>query len=194
MDYQKIIDIYKKDQELRFLIMKLPYEYKLYDLYNFMLNQNIIIETYSVKDIFENIKGDIEINDRPGGSGWSSRVCVEHVHHNPFSRDLAVAFIFRIMNEEITTEDKIYLYNIILYILTHSHVFTDRIRYHLFDLISTKYNYLITPKQMSRIIKDKKQYGAIRINDNSEYDTPDPDSNCYNGSDVDSDCGYYLSD
>ena len=192
MDYQEIIDIYKQDQELRFLIMKLPYEYKLYDLYKSMLNQNIIIKTDSVKDLFENIKGDIEINER----SWSSKLFTEHVHHNPFSRDLAVEFAFRIMNDEITTDDKIYLYNIILYILTHSHVFTDRIRYHLFDLISTKYNYLITTKQMNRINKDMKQYGKIYSNDESEYDTPDPDpdSNCYKGSDVDSDCGYYLSD
>ena len=192
MDYQKIIDIYKQDQELRFLIMKLPYEYKLYDLYKSMLKQNIIIETTSVKELFENIKGDIEINER----SWSSKLFTEHVHHNPFSRDLAVEFAFRIMNDEITTDDKIYLYNIILYILTHSHVFTDRIRYHLFDLISTKYNYLITTKQMNRINKDMKQYGKIYSNDESEYDTPDPDidSNCYKGSDVDSDCGYYLSD
>ena len=54
MDYQKIIDIYKQDQELRFLIMKLPYEYKLYDLYKSMVKQNIIIETTSVKELFEN--------------------------------------------------------------------------------------------------------------------------------------------
>jgi hypothetical protein len=66
MDYQKIIDIYKQDQELRFLIMKLPYEYKLYDLYKSMLNQNIIIKTDSVKDLFENIKGVMEENERTG--------------------------------------------------------------------------------------------------------------------------------
>ena len=189
MDYQKIIDIYKQDEQLRFLIMKLPYEYKLYDLYEFMLKQNIIIKTDSVKDLFENIKGVMEENERTG-------MLTEHLRHNYTSRNLAVELTFRMMNDEITTDDKIYLYNIILYILTHSHVFTDRIRYHLFDLISTKYNYLITAKQMNRINKDMKQYGAIHSNDESEYDTPDPDidSNCYKGSDVDSDCGYYLSD
>jgi hypothetical protein len=183
MDYQKIIDIYKQDEELRFLIMKLPYEYKLYDLYKSMVKQNIIIETNSVKDIFENIKGDIEINER----SWSSKLFTEHVHYNPLSRNLAVEFAFRIMNEEITNEDKKYLYNIILYILTHSHVFTDRIRHHLFDLISNKYNNLITTKQMNRINKDMKQYGRIHLNDESEYDSPDPEINLYNEND-------YMSD
>jgi len=190
MNIKKIIDIYKENQELRFLIMKLPYEHKIYDLYKSMLEQNIIIKTTSVKDIFENIKGDIEINERSG----SSKLITEHVHCNPKSRNLAVEFAFRIMNEEITNHDKIYVYNIILYILTHSHVFTDRIRHHLFDLISNKYNYLITAKQMNRINKDMKQYGRIRINDESEYDTSDIDPDSYKGSDENSDYGYYLSD
>jgi hypothetical protein len=136
-----------------------------------MLNDGIFIKTNNVKDLFDDLKGSIETIDTSGGSGWSIRTKDIYVHDNSFSRDVAVKFIFRILNKELIEKDKPYIYNIVLYILTHTHVFTNRIRYHLFDLISNEYNHLISMKQKKRIDIDMKQYGQFYIDDESEYDT-----------------------
>ena len=185
MNYKNIIENFKNNSELRFLLMKLPITHKVKDLNLQMLNDGIFIITNNVKDLFDDLKGSIETIDVNGGSGWSVRTKDIHVHNNSFSRDVAVKFIFRMLNKELTEKDKPYIYNITLYILTHIHVFTNRIRYHLFDLISNEYKHLISVKQKKRIDIDMKQYRHIDIDDESEYDTEEETEDDYD-SDYDS--------
>lgn len=178
MNYKNIIENFKNNGKLRFLLMELPITHKVKDLNLQMLNDGVFIKTNNVKDLFDNLKGSIETIDVHGGSGWSVRTKDIHVHDNSFSRDIAVEFIFRILNDELTEKDKPHIYNIILYILTHTHVFTNRIRYHLFDLISNEYKHLISMKQKKRIDIDMKQYGHIDIDDESEYDSEESEDYC----------------
>ena len=52
MNYKNIIENFKNNGELRFLLMKLPITYKVKDLNLQMLNDNIFIKTNNVKDLF----------------------------------------------------------------------------------------------------------------------------------------------
>ena len=191
MNYKKIIDEYKINESLRSLLMKLPIIYNVKDLYLQMRNDNIIIKTENVKELFMNMKGHIETVD-VGCKGWSLRVKNIKVHNNNYSRDLACEFLFRILNNEVTNEDKPYLYNITLYILTHSHVFTNRIRHHIYQVISSEH--FLSSKQKQRIENDMKNYGVIYKDCSSdEYDT-ESESEVEKYNSDNSDIGGYISD
>lgn len=185
IEYQKIIDEYNENSNLRLLLMKLPIKYKIKKFYSYMKKKNIFIETENVQNLFNNIKGWIDMIDVQG-SGWSVGVKEVHMHDNECSRNIAVEFLFRILNNEITKQDKSYIYNITLYILTHSHVFTDRIRHHLFETISNEYKHLFSQKQIDRIKNDMTTYGVISLNDSDEYDTEEEETfKLYDSSDDD---------
>ena len=170
-NYKNIIENFKTNGELRFLLMSLPITHKIKDLYLQMYSQGIFIKTNNVNDLFDSLKGSIEIIETSyGESCWSVKTKDIDVNDHIFSRTIAVKFIFRILNDELTEKDKPHIDNIVLYILTHSNVFTNRIRYHLFYLISNDYTHLITLKQKKRIDIDMKNYSILSTDEN-EYDT-----------------------
>ena len=179
MNYQNIIDEYKINNDLRVLLMKLPITCNIKDLYSYMCKKNIFIKTDNVKELFKDIKGYIDVVDDENSK--KNRCKIVHIHTNSFSRNKAVELIFRILNNELIDKDKCYIYNIIFYILTHSRVFTNRIRYHLINIIfnNYEYNYLLTKKQKDRIKYDmegyEKLYKFSNDNDYDEYDSePEP--------------------
>lgn len=171
MEYQNIIDEYNKTNHYRTLLMKLPTYCCIKDFYFYMKNKNIIIETENVKDLFTNIRGWIDEVYIPHGDGDGIREV--HKHDNKYSRNIACIFLFRILNNELTKEDKPYLYNITLYILTHDAVFTNRIRHHVYSVIINES--FLSQKQKQRIINDMKTFGIIYPNGPSESDSDEPD-------------------
>ena len=169
MNYAEIIEDYKSNNYSRSLLMNLCGKKSIFKLYDEMKNQNFILPTLSVKEIFDGMKGWIETEEFVRRSKRSVSIIEKKVHCNINSRDCAVEFAFRILNDEITLDDKPYLYNTALYILTHSRVFTNNIRYHVFDLISREN--LLSKKQMDRLIKDEAEYGGTRADEECDYDT-----------------------
>lgn len=189
MEYQNIIDEYNKTNHYRTLLMKLPTYCCIKDFYFYMKNKNIIIETENVKDLFTNIKGWVEQVPWQRKSYKFNEV---HKHDNKYSRDIACIFLFRILNNELTKEDKPYLYNITLYILTHDAVFTNRIRHHVYSVIINES--FLSQKQKQRIINDMKTFGIIYPNGPSESDSDEPDKTMYYCSDDDTYYDYKLND
>ena len=149
--------------------MKLPTHCDIKDFYFYMKNKNIIIETENVKNLFTNIKGWVDEVDIP----YSGKIREVHKHDNKYSRNIACIFLFRILNNELTKEDKPYLYNITLYILTHDAVFTNRIRHHVYSVIINES--FLSQKQKERIKNDMKTFGIIYLNSPSESDSDEPD-------------------
>lgn len=165
-----------KSKGLRYLIMKLSPTNHLSDLYNLMKKYDIQIKTDSVKDLFYEMKGEIH-QEIVHTRGNHVRTDYVHFRFNEISRNAAVEFMFRILNGEITETDRKYIYNTVFYILTHSKVFTNNIRYHLYQMISGKYNRLLTKKQFERINIEIKRYGHLSNEDNIETDSePEYDS------------------
>ena len=187
--YNKIINYYiNNENDTRFLLMKLPINNEPLILNEYLNNNNIIIPeiNLSVKELFDNMKGTIEcIQITTHSRCATNRVRDEHVFDNILSRDSAVGFIFKIINNKITDDDNRYIFNTILFILTHSHVFTNNIRYHCYNIIR-KTN-LLTIKQIKRINKDMNMYGVLYDDIQSEEDTDDEYNEFYTGSDSDMD-------
>ena len=173
MNYIEIIEEYKTKNQPRLLLMNLCGKKSIFRLYDEMRNQNVILPTCSVKEIFDGMKGWIETEEFVRRSKRSVSIIEKKVHCNISSRDCAAEFAFRILNDEITLDDKPYLYNTALYILTHSRVFTNNIRYHVLDLISREN--LLSKKQMDRLIKDEAEYGGTHADEECDYDTEEDD-------------------
>lgn len=153
---RQICNIYKNTNKLRYLFMKLPTFIESDKLFIELNKQNIIIKTdTNLKTLFDYMKGYINIEY----SAQSNRVRDIKYYHTEFARDCVIQFAFRILNNKITNDDQIHVYNTSFYILTHPKLFTNRIRHHLYKII-IKYN-LLNSNQLNKINLEKERYGHL---------------------------------
>ena len=105
------------------------------------------------------------------------------IYDNKLSRDCAVLFTIRVLNNNLTSEDKKHFYNVYKFIQTHPNVFGDRIRYHVRNTLEKK----LTQKQQLR----EKKY-KLFINDYSETDTDSSESESENGNGICESCNQFY--
>ena len=114
-----------------------------------MKSESITLDTPNVRELFNNMKGIWDCEEIPGRG---NRVRDVKIINNTLARDSAVQLTYKILNNEITIEDKKLIYNVSSYIMTHSHIFTDNIRYHFYNvIIETDF---LSNKQLKRLEKD----------------------------------------
>lgn len=168
MSYVEVINKYD-NTNYRVLMMKLSIENSFTTLLSKM---NELPATYSVADLFSEMKGDWEIKCGPQGN----RVYDEKIYNNVTCRNSAVLFAIRILGPELTLSDRKHMYNCYRFIQSHPYVFGDRIRYHIREVVFEK----LTLKQQTRESKFKLNI----CNNESDTDTDSSESGsedeCYN--------------
>jgi len=166
MSYVEVINKYDKTNH-RVLMMKLSIENSFVTL---ICKMNELPATYSVAELFLEMKGDWEIKCGPQGN----RVYDEKIYNNAMCRNSAVLFAIRVLGSELTLSDRKHIYNCYRFIQSHPYVFGDRIRYHIREVVFEK----LTFKQQTRERRFK-----LNIGDNNESDTDSSESEperCYN--------------
>lgn len=177
MSYDEVIKKYENNpNDYRLLMMKLSKNNSFEVLIKDYVK--ILPETDSVFDLFQFMKGEWEIK-----CGRGNRVYDEKIYDNKLSRDCAVLFTIRVLNNNLTSEDKKHFYNVYKFIQTHPNVFGDRIRYHVRNTLEKK----LTQKQQLR----EKKY-KLFINDYSETDTDSSESESENGNGICESCNQFY--
>jgi len=170
MSYTEVLQKYDKTNH-RVLMMKLSIKNSFEKLVG-MLDEWPV--TSAVRSLFSDMKGDWEVK-----CGRGSRVYDEKVYFNAMCKDAAVLFAIRVLGSDFTYADKRHMYNCYRFIQSHPHVFGDRIRHHVKEVVFRK----LTSKQQSRESKFE-----LNICDNDESDTESSESepercdNCENPS------------
>lgn len=121
-----------------------------------------------VTDLFQVIRGEghwdcVETRGNHVQDVYMKNQC------NELARDAAVEFAIRVHQHRLTKQDERGIYNIYLYIQTHSRVFTPRVMHHVASIVD-KHN-LLTAKQKARVEKDSRSYGWGGNNDSDETDS-----------------------
>lgn len=157
MSYDEVIKKYENNpDDYRLLMMKLSINNSFEVLIKNYLKE--IPETSSLSELFQLMKGEWDAKCYSN----RSRVYYEKIYDNKLSKDCAVLFTIRVLCNNLTSEDKKYLYNIYKFIQSHYSVFGNRIRYHVRDTLEKK----LTIKQQLR----EKNF-KLKIDDYSESDT-----------------------
>ena len=160
-NYEFIIEMYKNKKEIRYLLMKLPKSMNIEILFNIFEKNEYYEVNNDIKTIFDNIKPNFDYDTRGNH--------VRYDNHK-YARNNAVEFALKIYRNDLTKTDIKYFYNLYLYIQSHSHIFSENIRYHIKKLVDSKN--ILSPKQKKRIDEQIMKYDSFNYNNNDmESDT-----------------------
>ena len=172
MDYEELSKMYNNNDNYRYLMMKLSIKKSFPILLNYIKD---IPEIDTVYNLFNEMKDGEDIIKCDRGN----RIHYETIYNNSYSKDLAVLFTIKVLNNNITNNDKKHIYNTYRYIQSHPYIFGDRIRYHVKDCIFNRLN----NKQ-----KNREKKFILNIIDYDESDTESESENdnfVYNSDDYD---------
>lgn len=161
---QRVINSFLANGEIRNLLGKLPVDQNVFELYEQLkgknvLSQFLVFSRFSAKEILEGVKPIY----------YSS-------HDNDFDKseyqDFAVILCFWLI--ETTSigpgPDRDHLYYAVTYVLTHTFLFTRRIRHHLRAVMINRYSLLTRPQQ-ERLKKEVAAHGSPTCDDDTDSDT-----------------------
>lgn len=169
--YTSSVKIFQENNEPRRLMMTLPFQYSFRTLIQMYLTQDNLPDIFDIDDLFEEMCGQFEyVQIVNTSSNASNRVAEQKITDHDIARDAAVRFAIGVVLNMFTHKERCKIYNVYLYIQTHAHVFTQRIRYHVKEVVEA--TSLLTPKQKKRVQMEREQWGKIGA-DESEEDTED---------------------